>query len=99
MAHRGEKLVLELASALGLLFRAHKDFLRSLAHGDVRGDHQAGISAIIDQGTRRNLNVNQSPIFFAMFPDAGSFSARRCLRRAFQKCGDVFWRANVFDCQ
>src|SRR5438270_13184734 len=98
MAHRGEKLVLELASALRLLFRAHKDFLRSLAHGDVRGDHQAGISAIIDQGTRRTLNVNQSPIFFAMCPDAGSFSARRCLRRAFQTCGDVSWPSTPLGC-
>src|SRR5216683_5535985 len=46
---------------------------------------------------RGDLDVNQRPVFLAMFPDTVGFGVRRCRCGALQQGGDVFWRTNVLD--
>ena len=66
---------------------------------DDLGLDKAGVAVPEQEWVRGNLHVDQGPVFLAMPPDASGLGPSRRLRDALHESGDVFGRADIFDCQ
>ena len=87
---RGQRL---LKTAVALPER----LLRPLALRDIVGQHQPRIPPAEKDLVGGDFDVDESPVFLAMSPDAGPFERRSGPRQVLHEGGDILRGTNVFD--